>query len=379
MNDGMTARKANRARVSAWRRRAVISRLAVSLGASIVLLLPGFARAGQSARLVYSRTAEAAACGGESGLRQAVARRLGYDPFVASSVNTVVAELRGEGDGLKARVYVIRDGNLAGGARELTSAARNCTELIAAVALAMSIAIDPDSLDRVEKPDAAAAPIAANENPLASTTEAAPNVNATDAKPPTFAQRAAVANKNKPVTTSKPAIVSSASQSPGLQGTLGLRGFIAYGLAPAPSLGLGVQGGLLLNRRWSIAVEPEVTAPSSQPASFDSSIGVRVWSYGATLTFGYRAQSFYGGVLFDAGQLVSRGEHVSLGTSDHSWYEAAGLRFAYCWQIAQSWAMVPRIDGLVALSSLKLRLNGLEAYSTPRYLGRFGLALEYAF
>ena len=108
-------------------------------------------------------------------------------------------------------------------------------------------------------------------------------------------------------------------------------------------------------------------------------MGVRVWSYGATLTFGYREQSFYGGVLFDAGQLVSRGEHVSLGTSDHSWYEAAGLRFAYCWQIAQSWAMVPRIDGLVALSSLKLRLNGLEAYSTPRYLGRFGLALEYAF
>ena len=379
MNDGMTARKANRARVCAWRRRPFISRFLAGLGAIIPVILPGSALAGQSARLVYSRTAEAAACGAESGLRQAVARRLGYDPFVASSVNTVVAELRGEGDGLKARVYVIRDGNQAGGARELTSASRNCTELIAAVALAMSIAIDPDSLDRVEQPDDSAAPNDANESARATRKEDAANPTTNDAKPPIDAKRAAVTNKNSPETTNKPAVAGLASKTPGLEGTLGLNGFVASGLAPAPTLGLGLQGGLLFNRHWSVALEPQVTLPSSRTPSWDSSISVRAWSYGATFAFGFQSQGLYGGALFDAGQLSSRGVNVSSSKPDRSWYTATGIRVAYRWQLAQSWALVPRVDGLIALNTLKFLLKGGEVYKTQRLLGRLGLALEYVF
>ena len=120
-------------------------------------LVPTRARAGESARLVYSRTTDASTCSDEQGLRQAVARRLGYDPFVAGSMNTVVAELRSDGDGLRARVYVIREGNSAGGLRELSSPSRDCTELLGAVALAISIAVDPDALDRVEREPATSA------------------------------------------------------------------------------------------------------------------------------------------------------------------------------------------------------------------------------
>jgi hypothetical protein len=47
-------------------------------------------------------------------------------------------------------VYVIRDGNTAGGTRELQSPSRNCVDLAATVALAISIAVDPDVLERVE-------------------------------------------------------------------------------------------------------------------------------------------------------------------------------------------------------------------------------------
>jgi hypothetical protein len=107
---------------------------------------------------------------------------------------------------------------------------------------------------------------------------------------------------------------------------------------------------------------------------------VRAWSYGATLALGYESQGLYGGALFDTGQLSSRGVNVSSNTPNRSWYAAAGMRIAYRWQLAQSWALAPRVDGLVALMrTLSMRLNGLEAYPTPRFFGRFGLTLEYVF
>ena len=329
MNDGMTARKANRERMLAWRQPPASFRILAAFATFVAIFQPEPAHAGQSARLVYSRTAEAIACGDESGLRQAVARRLGYDPFVASSMNTVVAELRGDGEGLKARVYVIRDGNLAGGARELTSASRSCTELIAAVALAMSIAIDPDSLDRVEQPEAAAMPAADTESAPTSRAEVASKPTTNENKPPMDAPRAAVTNKNNPEIANKPALIGSVLRSPKLQGTLGLSGFVASGLAPAPSFGLGLVGGLLLNQHWAIALEPQITVPSSRTSSGDPATSVRVWSYGSLVALGYQVKGLYGGALFEAGQLASRGVNVSSSTPDRSWYAAAGLRAAF--------------------------------------------------
>jgi hypothetical protein len=378
MYDAMTARKAHRAPPFVRRCLQVITHLITSSCALVGILQPGLALAGQSARLVYSRTAEAATCGDESGLRQAVARRLGYDPFVASSVNTVVAELRGDGDGLKARVYVIRDGNLAGGVRELTSANRNCTELIATVALAMSIAIDPDALDRVEQLEDSTPPsVAANSAPATATRASSPT--ASEAEPPNDDPRAAATTKKNPETPKKTEQVRPTSKSPELQGKVGLSGFIASGLAPAPSFGLAFAGGLLLNKHWAISLEPQVTAPASRTPSWDPAIHVRVWSYAATLAMGFQSQGLYAGALFDTGQLASRGVNVSSSKSDRSWYAATGMRVAYNWQLAQGWALVPRVDGLIALNTLKFRLDGGDAYKTPRLLGRFGVALEYVF
>lgn len=68
-----------------------------------------------------------------------------------------MAELRGDGEGLKARVYVIREGDRAGGSRELSAPTHDCTELAAAMALAISIAVDPDALDRVDATPGASA------------------------------------------------------------------------------------------------------------------------------------------------------------------------------------------------------------------------------
>jgi len=374
----VTARKSNCAACLGWRRWLSLAK-ELKICAILTAFVPSIAFAGQSARLVYSRTAEAATCSDESGLRKAVARRLGYDPFVAASMNTVVAELRGDGEGLKARVYVIRDGNLAGGARELASANRNCTELIAAVALAMSIAIDPDSLDRVEQsaasaPDRDAAPENANAPPTESTTEPTPN----NIKPTSDVPRADVASKNDQRASLNQPVANLPQTSPRLAGSLGLSGFVASGFAPAPSFGVGLAGGLLVNRHWALSLEPQVTGPSSHPSSLGPSIRVSTWSYGASLALGYQSEGWYGGALFDAGQIVSKGIGVT-GNTDSSRYTAAGLRFAYRWSLNRHWALVPRADALFAFNTLNIRINGHPEYDTRRLVGRFGLALEYQF
>jgi len=132
--------------------------MAVMLAAIAATFVPNLAFAGQSARLVYSRTTEAAACSDETWTAPSGCTAPGLRP-----VRGILDEhRRGRASRRRgrpqARVYVIHDGNFSGWRRELSSASRDCTELIAAVALAMSIAIDPDALDRVEAPAASNEP-----------------------------------------------------------------------------------------------------------------------------------------------------------------------------------------------------------------------------
>jgi hypothetical protein len=115
-----------------------------------VVVLANAAWASPSARLVYALSKDAQSCGDEAQLRRAVARRLGYDPFVVASDTTVVVEFRREGEGLKSRIFLIESGHALGFARELLSKSKQCDELLLSSALAISIAIDPESLERLE-------------------------------------------------------------------------------------------------------------------------------------------------------------------------------------------------------------------------------------
>ena len=82
------------------------------------------AAAAPTARLVYSRTADAMSCPNEDVLRKAVAARVGYDPFFAWAPRTVVANLAREGNAYVAAVDLIDEQGLAHGARALRTEAR---------------------------------------------------------------------------------------------------------------------------------------------------------------------------------------------------------------------------------------------------------------
>jgi hypothetical protein len=370
----------------------LLSRVFALVLAGLAWVMPSHAVAGQSARLVYSRTAEASSCPDEHGLRQAVARRLGYDPFVAASMNTVVAELRGEGEGegLKARVYVIREGNQAGGSRELASPSRDCTELLAAIALAISIAVDPDALDRIEQTPAPAAGSAsgAEKQPDAPAPVDAQVSRQTKPEQPPAPSAATTNGKSPEKLPSRTPIASPSESHQEASFSVGVAASGATkGPAPWPSVGMSLFASVRL-RNWAVFVEPEATVPStSEPKSSGSK--VRIWTIGGNASGGYWFGPLYVGALFDAvvlnaQGLNAQGHNVDSPKRAHPLLASAGLRLGYALNLTKHLAVVARADGLIALRPLEMKLNvdsdnSESLYKTPPAFARFGLGLDYGF
>src|SRR5262249_51371920 len=122
--------------------------LAFSLAIGSVALARGARADGVAARLVYVRSADAAQCPGPSDLERAVTKRLGYSPFFPWAPRTIVAEVRGQGRTLKARAELVDETGALLGSRELSGDAAQCNELVASLALTISITLDPMSLNR---------------------------------------------------------------------------------------------------------------------------------------------------------------------------------------------------------------------------------------
>jgi hypothetical protein len=329
--------------------------------ASTVALLGVFAfatpaQASQSAKLVYARAAEAVVCGEESVLRQAVARRLGYDPFVAHSENTVVAELRGDGDGLRARIFVIEGGNTVGGAREITSATKRCDELMLAVALAISIAMDPESIDRVVEETPEPQPAPATEDP-----------------PPIEISKAPSESPSRP---SRAPSVSPAAVPWFFQFALG--GFVATGPSPSPSL--GIHAAFSAERKhWAIGLEPRWWPSTRSEPQAASGAAAAVSLSSATLAPCWTTRGIYGCYLIELGRLVAKGEVDEPRRNVSTWL-AQGIRVAYRLGKADGLSAMAKLDGLYAVTPpVRMTINDDAVYVTPRVSGRFGLEVSYGF
>jgi len=326
-------------------------------------LVASHASASQSAHLVYSRAAEASACPDESGLREAVARRLGYDPFVLQSTRLLVVEILAPEAGLKARVYAIENGDTAGGVRELNSPARDCKELIAAVALAISIAIDPDAIDRVADAPTASAP--------SDTQEARPD-DETAEKPPTAAAKSTEA---APLPLRALATVPAKGGLP-VSGRVGAGAFLTSGPAPFPALGAMLLGEARIGD-FSIGVEPRWVPGSTTNARAPLSGSVRVSSLGGTLSPCYRLGPWAGCYQVEAARLKVSGEGVSEPRSDTTFWLGHGPRVAYSFELGRHLALTARLDALLAVQQISLELSGADAFDTPRALIRIGVDLDF--
>ncbi len=112
--------------------------------------------------ITHIRGAGALSCPDESALRRNVVSRLGYDPFVAAAPLQVLTRLERVGQGYSASLELVREGE-APRSRTLTSESTDCREIAESLALALTLAVDPQFL--VRAPARIPAPIPASPPP----------------------------------------------------------------------------------------------------------------------------------------------------------------------------------------------------------------------
>ena len=341
--------------------------LAVLFGTCLLCAHAAVAQAAEAARLVYGRSADAGTCPDEATLRNAVARRLGYDPFVAYATRTVIVELHGGASGYTGRVYVV-DAGTAGGAREITSPGPDCDDLISAVALAISIAVDPASIDAepiAPEPEPATLPASdsssrsAHEDSAPDTFDAPEDSRKTDAPPERDDAHSERRTEQKPA-TAKP-----------VRWSAGAGVFLATGPAPSPDLGIALVAGVV-GRHWAFGVEPRIAMPTTSDAQ--SVPGrVKVTVYGGSLLPCYRYDDWFGCYVLDLASTTASGVNVDVSHSDQALWAAQGLRIAHRWPLGAGFSLGASADGLWAFTRSAFRIDGKDAFETPRLLARFGV------
>jgi hypothetical protein len=103
-----------------------------------------------------------------------------------------------------------------------------------------------------------------------------------------------------------------------------------------------------------------------------------VSSWGATLVPCYCFRSWLTCYLLEAELLSSRGL-VQTPERDRSWWGGQGVRLGYRLGLGRHWDVLAKLDGLWAFGGIDMKLNGQTEFTTPRLLGRAGLAVDYEF
>ncbi len=150
----------------------VVRRLAIVVWIGLVAVASqASADETQTATLELTIEERLEGCPTEAVIRRTVAAHLGWDPFRDVADLHVVARLSSDGEGLVATVRAFEADGAPVGEREFRSETADCEEVARAMALAISVAVDPFVLTRVgpdaptlvEAPDEVASPPVAEE------------------------------------------------------------------------------------------------------------------------------------------------------------------------------------------------------------------------
>lgn len=303
------------------------------------------AEAFPTAQLVYSRGAGTEACPDRDAVRTAVTNRLGYDPFDASSEKMIVARIVRESDQLRAEVELVDEHGARLGQRELSAPLDQCDDLLHAMALSISIAIDPERAESVAE---------APQEPG----------NATkDAHPPAIQAPA-------PVTEARPTRPAAKRDEPSnrFHWSVGFGPIVQLGVLPKLTVG-GTAFGALRRDRWSLALEGEldlpVTTREQDVAVRSTSLALKLVPCGTWRTL-------------IACQVTAVRWLGATGSASHVGGRSSALAFGArlgidlpvtAWLAARPYAEVLATPGPVRLLS-----DGREVWRTPLLSGALGIA-----
>jgi hypothetical protein len=316
--------------------------------------------AAPTSRLVYVRGPGAEACPDEAQLRSAVATRLGYDPFRPHATTTLSADLRRERGVYRARVSLVDDAGVERGTRDLESHAADCSDITNAMALSMSIAIDPLSVMRI-----------------------ADAQTANDPKPddPTPRQDGAVLPVAPPP-PAEPERIPAPRPDPVKElpdpwrFALGAGAHGAFGGAPSVAFGVRLSTELA-TRRFAFGVEGRLDLP----ASAESGEGGRVRASfaGGAFVPCLRVTRIWACGLLLLGRASVEAYEISAPRSDSIFYWGAGARLAYQVAFVESYALRLTGDLLAHPSAFDLTVNGRSVFRSSAVSGALGVGLMRIF
>lgn len=282
-------------------------------------------------------------------MREAVKKRLGYDPFFPSSDKTIIARVRRELDVLRGEVELLDEHGVQIGLRELSAPAGECGELIRAMALTISIAIDPKSAETYEQgpSEERAETPKRHEEP-----KEAPQAPATS-----------VAGR---------AVASNAPVEP-LRWSLGVGPVTALGIQPSPTLGV-LGFATARYRDWSLGVEGELDLPRT---TREQSVELHTSSVAARLV-----PCWHYGVAFLCQVSALRSLRATSRTSNASGSAlafAAGGRMGAELELSGALGALAYGELLGNLAPPRVLSDGRELWRTPLFSGALGFAFVVRF
>jgi len=280
---------------------------------------------------------DAPSCSTKGAMEAAVRERLGYDPFDATSLQEVRASLR-RADGRLTAAVSIRGADGVLRVREpLTSSGSDCTEIAAALALAISIAIDPLTFVRAPPPPASTPEVLRpHVLPRASEETLLPS-----AKP-------------------EPVLPAPRADAPAYRAGAGIVGSV--GSLPSPAWGPLIWGAFTFGR-FGLEADGRYELPVSAPGPNGGV--VRASRFTGTLApcFGVSFVSLCG--LASAGALFGEGRDVDVPATDTTWIASLGGRIGVALPARGVWRARVHIDGSAPLAPTRLRITNAEAWTTP--------------
>jgi hypothetical protein len=328
----------------------------VSAGA-LLTAAPSFARV--PTRLVYSRTPAASDCPDEATLAAAVAARLGYEPFSPWGDQTILATVTRSGGIVVGRAELIDHDGIAQGSREVKNP--ECSELLLALALAISITLDPLHVEPVAEikpvfpPEAAAPP----QEPQAPT------------EPRPQLAEAPVARAERPSTR----VVETLREPV----TWHVAAAAIGALEAAPQLALGGRLAVAARLgRWSLGVEAWSTLPTTQANVLGGEVRVRLLS--AALTPCFR---LVGGLSFCAlgslGSMRAEGRGVETPRTENVLYATAGGRALFALPVGERFELLANADLAATLNRPRFQLDQAEVWRPGPVVALLGIGASARF
>lgn len=310
------------------------------------------------ARLVYGRGQGAESCPDEGAMRAAVEARLGYEPFLPSADRTIIAIVARERRSLRANVQIVDSAGLVKGLRHLEAPLDQCPELAAAMALAISIAVDPS---RAQSGDVT--PVAATPPPA---------IEALDDSP----EKPAIADVKTAPRLAEPARVAPWPPPPSRAG-LRVGAELTSGMGTAPALAFGLALSVGLRRgAGSLAVEGRYDLPASMSVAGGGDVRTSLL-LGSLVGCAHR-RALFGCAIGSAGALNGNGVDLPAPRTETGFYASAGARLGAEIPLWGRWFFRPRVDFLAALARPQLQVDGVTRWVAPPFsvVAGAGLGLQ---